>query len=453
MRRTLQLALPVLAEQLLAMLVGFSDTVIAGRYLEEPHLAAMNLMAYLLWLAQGVFAVIAIGATAMVARFVGAGDRVSARRTVDQAFILGAALAAFATVAAGWLARDAVGLVNLEGTSAALAVRYIYCILPALPLIMMEAVGIACLRGAGDMIAGLLIMVAVNTVNIVVSWSLVLGIGPLPRLGWEGLAIGTSLGYCCGGLLAAGLLIRGRSGLHLNWRRMRPDLPFIRRLLWIGVPGGADMLSIIGCQLWFVALINQLGDLAAAAHGVAIRVESLAYLPGAAFQVAAATLAGQYLGARDHHRASRSVVTALLVGGGLMMMAAMAFFFAAPQLAMLLVGDRQAQIALAAAPLLQTIAVAMPALALNMILSGALRGAGDTRWPLAFTIVGFLGVRLPVAYWLCFDTLSIAGTNWTLSGWGLGIQGAWYAMVADLAVRATLVLYRFWHGGWRRINV
>lgn len=267
------------------------------------------------------------------------------------------------------------------------------------------------------------------------------------------MAIGTSLGYCCGGLLAAGLLIRGRSGLHLNWRRMRPDLPFIRRLLWIGVPGGADMLSIIGCQLWFVALINQLGDLAAPAHGVAIRVESLAYLPGAAFQVAAATLAGQYLGARDHHRASRSVIMALLVGGGLMMMAALAFFFAAPQLAMLLVGGRQARIAMAAAPLLQTIAIAMPALALNMILSGALRGAGDTRWPLAFTIVGFLGVRLPVAYWLCFDTLSIAGTNWTLSGWGLGIQGAWYAMVADLAVRATLALYRFWHGGWRRIDV
>lgn len=435
------------------MLVGFSDTVIAGRYLEEPHLAAMNLMAYLLWLAQGVFAVIAIGATAMVARFVGAGDRVSARRTVNQAFMLGTALAAVATAAAGWAARDAVGLVNLEGTSAALAVRYIYCILPALPLIMMESVGIACLRGAGDMIAGLLIMVAVNTVNIVVSWSLVLGIGPLPRLGWEGLAIGTSLGYCSGGLLAVGLLVRGRSGLHLNWRRMRPDLPFIRRLLWIGVPGGADMLSIIGCQLWFVALINQLGDLAAAAHGVAIRVESLAYLPGAAFQVAAATLAGQYLGARDHHRANRSVITALLFGGGLMMMAAMAFFFAAPQLAMLLVGGRQARIALAAAPLLQTIAVAMPALALNMILSGALRGAGDTRWPLAFTIVGFVGVRLPVAYWLCFDTLSIPGTNWTLIGWGLGIQGAWYAMVVDLAVRATLVLYRFWHGGWRRIDV
>lgn len=447
------MALPVLAEQLLAMLVGFSDTVIAGRYLEEPHLAAMNLMAYLLWLAQGVFAVIAIGATAMVARFVGAGDRVSARRTVNQAFMLGTALAAVATAAAGWAARDAVGLVNLEGTSAALAVRYIYCILPALPLIMMESVGIACLRGAGDMIAGLLIMVAVNTVNIVVSWSLVLGIGPLPRLGWEGLAIGTSLGYCSGGLLAVGLLVRGRSGLHLNWRRMRPDLPFIRRLLWIGVPGGADMLSIIGCQLWFVALINQLGDLAAAAHGVAIRVESLAYLPGAAFQVAAATLAGQYLGARDHHRANRSVITALLFGGGLMMMAAMAFFFAAPQLAMLLVGGRQARIALAAAPLLQTIAVAMPALALNMILSGALRGAGDTRWPLAFTIVGFVGVRLPVAYWLCFDTLSIPGTNWTLIGWGLGIQGAWYAMVVDLAVRATLVLYRFWHGGWRRIDV
>jgi Na+-driven multidrug efflux pump len=122
-------------------------------------------------------------------------------------------------------------------------------------------------------------------------------------------------------------------------------------------------------------------------------------------------------------------------------------------LALLLVGARQERIALAAAPLLQTIALAMPALALNMILSGALRGAGDTRWPLAFTFVGFVGVRLPAAYWLCFETLAVPGTTWTVTGWGLGVQGAWYAMVADLSVRAALVLYRFWHGGWRRIEV
>jgi Na+-driven multidrug efflux pump len=94
----------------------------------------------------------------------------------------------------------------------------------------------------------------------------------------------------------------------------------------------------------------------------------------------------------------------------------------------------------AAAPLLRIVAFGMPALALTTILSGGLRGAGDTRWTLIITFAGLVGVRIPVAYLLAH-------------GCGLGIRGAWYAMVADLTVRCILVGLRFRHGGWKRIEV
>jgi len=297
------------------------------------------------------------------------------------------------------------------------------------------------------------IMAVVNVVNVAVSWALVLGLGPLPQLGWEGLAIGTMCGFVVGGVLLLCLLARGRFGLRLRWRLMRPDGDLIRRLLRIGLPGGVDTLSVIGCQLWFVAVINQLGDVAAAAHGVAISVESLAFLPGVAFQMAAATLAGQYLGARDYHKASRSIMMACLLGGGIMVAAGALFFTLAEHLPHLFVGAGQAEVARTAAPLLRTVSVAMPALALTMILTGALRGAGDTRWPLVFSMIGFLGVRIPAAYWLAFPSVEILGTGFVLTGWGLGVLGAWYAMVADLTVRAGLVACRFWHGGWKQIQV
>jgi len=75
-----------------------------------------------------------------------------------------------------------------------------------------------------------------------------------------------------------------------------------------------------------------------------------------------------------------------------------------------------------------------------MILTGALRGAGDTRWPLAFTLIGLAGIRLPLA--------------WVLTGWfGLGVAGAWYAMVIDLYLRCMLITARFLHGGWKRVRV
>ena len=449
----LRLAMPVLLEQLLAMLIGFSDTVLTGHYLSESHLAAMNLMAYVLWLSHGIFAVVAIGATAMVARFVGAGKTKAASKVTNQAFLIGVVVAIVATLLGIWLAGRAVLLLQLDGQAAQLATRYVNYILPVLPLVMVEAVGIACLRGAGDMVTGLVVMSIVNVVNVLVSWSLMLGLGPLPKLGWDGIAIGTVAGYVVGGALVLGLLASGRRGLRFHWRWLRPDWSLIRRLLRIGLPGGVDMLSLIGCQFWFVSLINQLGDLAAAAHGVAIRIESLAFLPGVAFQMAAATLCGQYLGAKNYHKASRVVLMACLVGGGVMAAVGVLFLTCADSLTSLAVGASQLHVARAAAPLLKIISLAMPALALTMILSGALRGAGDTRWPLLSTMIGFLVVRLPGAYWVAFDTLAIPGTSIVLTGWGLGLVGAWYVMVIDLWIRALLIGFRFLHGGWKQIKV
>ena len=115
------------------------------------------------------------------------------------------------------------------------------------------------------------------------------------------------------------------------------------------------------------------------------------------------------------------------------------FLFAGEQLAGMMVSS-QSGVAAMAAPLLRIIGIGMPPFAVAMILSGALRGAGDTRWPLVFTLIGYLGVRIPLAY-LLTQTF-----NW-------GVEGAWYAMVTDLTIRCILISYRFWHGGWQRIEV
>lgn len=449
----LRLALPVLAEQVLTLSVWISDRVLTGRFLETDHLAAITVVTYLLWLVVSTVAFVSIGATAMVARFVGAGRASAAALVTNQALSLAAILSAALMAAGLLLGGRAVLAMQLEGDSARLAARYLFYILPALPLIMVQEVGVACLRGAGDMVAGLWVKVLVNAINIAVSWALVVGLGPLPCLGWDGIAIGTMVGFAVGGLTVLGMLAVGRRGLkvHVRWLRPRGDL--VRRILRISVPGGADLMSIIGCQLWFVSIINQLGSLATAAHGVAIGIESTAFLPGAAFQVAAATLAGQYLGAKDHRRAGRSVLMALAVGGGLMAVMGAIFFTHAYGLARLFVDADQDVVARQAVPLLRTVALGIPALAPLMILTGALRGAGDTRWPLAFSLIGFLAVRIPLAHWLAFDALTVPGIESSVAGWGLGVVGCWYAMVADLYVRAGLVAYRFLHGGWKRVVV
>ena len=440
LRPVLRLAVPVLLEQFLSMLVGFSDTMLTGWYLTRDHLAAVNLMVYLLWMLISLFVVVTVGATAIVARSVGAGDLNRACRATNQAFLLGMVLVVPATLL-GWLfGSSLVRLMQLTGEPAALAVRYWEILIPVLPAIMLLSVGIACLRGAGDTVSGLVIMGIVNLVNIALSWGLMLGWGPLPELGWDGVAWGTAIGYVVGGVSIVGLLVRGRAGLVLDGRMLRADADLVRRLLRVGIPGGADIGAVVLCQMWYLAIVNQLGSLAAAAHGVAIRIESLAYLPGVAFQVAATTLAGQYLGARDHRRANHSVLMACLASLVIMLAAGVVFYTGAGAIARLFLRDEQLDVAQQAAPLLRTIALGMPALALLTVFTGALRGAGDTRWPLVFTLIGFLVVRIPTTY--------------ALTGWiHWGVEGAWYAMVTDLYVRSALVTYRFWHGGWTRGEV
>ena len=190
-----------------------------------------------------------------------------------------------------------------------------------------------------------------------------------------------------------------------------------------------------------MSIINAIGATEAAAHGIGVKIESLAYLPGYAFQVAAATMVGQALGAKDSKQAERAVLTGVLTGGGVMTGAALLFFFVPGLLVGLFVsGDSNAEVITTTIPLLRIAAISTPPLALLMIVGGALRGAGDTRVPLVLNLVGFLEVRIPGAYWLAY-------------GLGWGLVGAWWAMVADVVVRCALILLRYRHGGWKRMKV
>ncbi len=435
------------------MLVGYTDWYLAGHFLpgEEPK-AAMGLMAYVLWILPSLFSLVSIGALALVARYVGAGRRAEASHIVNQSMLLGVVAAAvgvaFFMLGGEWF----VGAMRLEGDAAILALRFIRIITPAIPAIMVEQVGSACLRGSGDMVTGMLARVVLNLVNMALSTMLVTGAGPLPNLGWDGLAIGTACGHTLGGVIILGMLLRGRSGMKLSLGMPRPDLLTCRRILKIGLPGGFDSLAIVSCHLIYVSIINSLGTDASAAHGLALQVEALAYLPGSAFQAAAATFAGQSLGAGNDRRAQRGVITACVCGTLIMSASALAFYYVGESLAQFFIG-RPTDLTRHAGELLKIVACSCPALALLSILSGALRGSGDTRWTLIITFVGLVGVRIPVACLLAWDEVPFPFTEIVVPGAGLGVGGAWLGMVCDVTLRSQLTLFRFLHGGWRRTGV
>lgn len=455
-RPVVALVVPVLVEQVLALSVGFTDKWLAGNlFVGAESLAAVGLVAYCLGFLPVLFSVPAVAATAVVARHVGAGERTAARRAVAQAFLIGAALTALFLVGVAMLGRGMVRGLGLPADSADLAGRYLAIVLPALPAMMVIHVGVAALRGAGDMVAGLTAMTVVNLVNAALSFALGIGWGGLPRLGWEGLAWGTVAGYFCGAVCVVLLLARERVGLGPKAGDWLPRRDWLRRLLRVGLPAGVDGAANAVCHLAFLGIVNRLGNVDAAAHSVAITIESLAFLPGSAFQVAAATLAGQFLGAGDERRARRSVWFAAIGCVGLMSTVGLAFVWQADTLAVWFTGGpgRQPEVAALTARLVRIVACAQPALALLMVLSGGLRGGGATRPPLFVNFLGLLAIRLPLAAFLAWPPGEVQAGAAALASLGWGAVGAWYAMAADLTARGLAMLVIFTRLRWWTVRV
>ena len=449
----LRLALPVLIEQLMIMMVTWTDHYLTAQYLETHHLAAINLMAYVLWVLPSIFSAIGVGATALVSRFFGAGEYKTAQLVTNQAITIALMMLTVITSFAWMYPRELIDVMQLPPAATNAGAQYFKIIIPVFPFAIIHMIGNSCLRGAGDIMSGFITMAIVNVVNVICSLGLVTGWGPFPAMGWEGIAIGTAVGYAIGGSIILIYLIRGRFHLKLQITMMKPNLKMISRILKIGIPGGVDMFIVVSFQMWFLSIVNSMGDVAAAAHGTAIRIEALAYLPGHAFGMAATTMVGQFLGAGAPARASKSTWLACLWGGSVMTLAGLIFFFSADAITSIFAGENTAVAVGMAGPLIRIVSFSMPALAIVIIMTGALRGAGDTVFPLIFSFTGLLFIRIPLAYYLCWDQISIPLTDIVITGRNLGVEGAWYAMVTDIVLRSLLILARFQHGGWKRIKV
>lgn len=458
-RLVLILAVPALLQQMLVLAVSISDRWLAGHaHAPDPGeqialQAAQTTANYLAWFISSYTVLVSVGSTALVAHCIGAGDRRAAMHATNQSLLLGTVLGLAGSLIALVGLPTLVSLLQLEGAVAGFAIAYLQPLFALLVFQVIEAAGIACLVGAGDTVTGLWVRAGVAVFNVPLAWGFFHGFGPMPRLGFVGIAWGTAVSNVLGASAVLAVLLRGRAGLRLDWHMLWPDFTLLRRLLRVSVPAGIDSLSVAVGQLWFLALINHLSDAAKAAHGVALQWEALGYLSGGAFGTAAMTLVGQNLGANDPRRAARSGWTAFALGGAVMtLMGAVFYALAEPMFRLFCPDAGQQPIIDEGVPVLRLIAFAMPALASCIIFTNALRGAGDARVPVLFTWFGFFVLRIPLAYLLTQPTIDL-GPLGVQHGYDLGLRGAWWAMFADLLVRGVFFLARFASGRWRGMRV
>lgn len=437
-REVLRLALPATGEQLLGMMIGIVDTFLVG-HLGAASLAAVGLANQWVFLAHTLLGALGTGSTALIARFTGAREPEMANAVLRQSMLVAVAVGLSCTALGTLLARPAVRLLGAPTQEVVvLSTTYLTTVAATLAFATLLYLGNACMRGAGDTRTPLYVMLVVNIVNIVVAWTLINGLFGLPKLGVWGSALGAASGQVVGGTIVLALLLRGKSGVQLRLAGLRPDWDMIRRILRVGMPTGLEQLFFRIGNMAYVRVLASLGVAAYAANQVAINGWSLSFMPGFGFAVAATTLVGQSLGARAPDSAERGGYVAYRMGAGLMAVIGLVMIFFPEQIMGFFTNDQEV-IGLGALPL-QVMGFVQPMLAASMIFAGALRGAGDTRWPMIITAGCIWLVRLPLAYLFAI-----------VFGWGL--VGAWSAMSLDMVLRGTFNFLRFRGGGWKTIQV
>ncbi|MBI2470720.1 MAG: MATE family efflux transporter [Planctomycetes bacterium] len=433
-----KLSIPVAIENILHMSVFIIDAVMVGR-LGTDAIAAVGLAGAISFTITMIFSSVNAGSASIVARHIGAKEKGQAQVVGAQAIFMALAMGIIITPFFLLYANNMLILMSAELSVSDLGKGYLQIVggFVAFRLIILACNGI--LRGAGDTSTPMKVTLIINCINILFNWLLIFGIGPFPKWGVAGAAWATAIAYIIGTVLLCTKLFTGRCVLHISIRQtIHVHFESLKRIVRISIPAAIDAFLTQMGFLFFTKIVTILGTVSLAAHQIAVRIESISFMPGFALAVSTATLVGQSLGAKNATLALLSMRRSCYFALSLMGFFALIFLIFPAQMAMMF--KPESGVLSLAVACVMIAAIEQPALAIYMVYSGGLRGAGDTISPMIITIVGTLCFHVPVSY-LFGITL----------GWGL--TGVWFGSALDWICRAIAIYILYRRGRWKRVKV
>ncbi len=425
-----RVAAPAVASNLLMTTFLAADAFWIGRYVGATALAAVTASVFWVWMGISVAEMVSIGLTALASRRHGERRPREAARAAGDALLLAVALGAAAALAGRLGAGGMLALMDTPADVAAVGRGYLSVYVLAAPALYAYFVVDATFRAAGDTRTPFAVLLASVGLALLLDPLLILGLGGLPRLGVAGAAVATALtrGLAC----LAGLAILRRRGLVAFGRPRARVLATVAR---VGLPTAATgvLFSVVYVVIGRTA--SALGTPVLAALGLGFRVESWLYMIGVGFGAAAAAVVGQNLGAGRVDRAERA-------GWG-MLAAASAPALVAASLSLLVPGalagafTRDAAVVAQASSYLRIAAVSQLVVCAEVVLEGALGGAGATLAPMLWS-TGLTLLRIPLAAW--------AGPRY-------GAEGLWWVISATATARGVAMALLWRAGGWTRTRV
>ncbi|MBQ5363155.1 MAG: MATE family efflux transporter [Clostridia bacterium] len=441
------LALPTMLEQLMHTAVQYVDTAMVGS-LGTQASAAVGSTGTVGWLVGSSLSALGVGFLSYIARSMGAGDKEKCRRACAQAVLAVLVAGILFTVLTLTLSPVVPVVMQVDPDIRDLAATYFFIVYTPMLFRAASIIFGGVLRGAGDTKTPMRVGILVNVVNVVLNFLLIYPTRTLalpwfdlliPGAGWGviGAGVASAVSFAVGGIAITVAVFR-HPVISPRGQGLRPDKEILRPCLRVAMPNMAQRFATSLGYVVFASMINSLGDISTAAHGFANTVESAFYIPGFGMQAAAATLAGNCVGAKDKGKL-KDLGRLMLVCEVLLMILSGGLLFLLAEPMMRIFSSDPAVISLGTT-VLRMVALSEPFYGVTIITEGMMQGVGNTKIPFVFNVIGMWGMRI-LGTFLCLWLLP----NPTL-------VAAWACMIAhNLALFCMFTVY-YKKGKWSPLH-
>lgn len=443
-KEVIKIAWPVLTELLLGTLFGMVDMMMLGRIkstaVAAASISAVGITNQPLFIGLSLVQALNIGGTAMIARYIGSKKLNKVENTVKHVILLTQVVFVLPLSIIGIVfTTEIMSLMGAQADTISVGANYFRVIMVGFIFQSFNFSISAVLRGAGDTKTPMQVNLRANFINVFGNAVLIYGLLGFPALGVTGAGISTAVSNLIATILLCKRLLSGKCILKLNIKsRFKFDKDIIYNLIKIGIPASLEQMTMRVGIMIFIKVVASLGTTTFAAHQICLSILGLSFTPGQAFGISAASLIGRSLGEGKPDKADEYGKEARRIGSIISSVMAVILFVFGPQLVGLYTSNPE--IIRKSSNALKIIAIVQPFQSSQLILAGALRGAGDTVWPLVSTFIGVIGIRVMLAYIL-------------VSELGLGLSGAWIAVFVDQFIRWLLIYSRYRTGKWKYVKL
>lgn len=425
---------PMFLGNLLQALYNTVDSIWVGRFLGAEALGAVSVSFPVIFALIAVIMGITMATTTMVSQYAGARQFDMVRKTINNSVVLLGSAGLLVSVLGIALHRPLLHLINTPPELIPMASSYLVIFLGGLLFMFGYNVFGGILRGLGDSRTPLLFLFYATIINIILDPVLIFGIGPFPRMEVAGAALATVISQAVSTVLAVRHLNRQNHLVRFSPSEMKFDWELTKTTVRIGLPSGVQQTLISFGMLSMSSIINSFGPAVVAAFGAANKLDNFAFMPAMSLGLATTALVGQNIGAGREERARETVYWASLAAAAITGIITLVALFAPRTLIVLFTTDPQ--ILKLGSEYLRIVGLSYVPMALMFIITGVLRGAGDTVPTMLISIVNLLIIRVPLAK--------------LLSGIpSLGHRGIWFAIAISSVAGMLFSRIYYASGRWK----